>query len=35
MAALFIAGVGAIVIWDTTTYTDADSYVFPRTIARS
>jgi len=32
MAALFIA-LGAIVIWDTTTYTDADSYVFPRTIA--
>ncbi len=32
MAAIF-AGVGAIVIWDTTTYTDADSYVFPRTIA--
>lgn len=32
MAALFIA-LGALVIWDTTTYTDADSYVFPRTIA--
>lgn len=32
MAAIFIA-IGAIVIWDTTTYTDADSYVFPRTIA--
>ena len=32
MAAIF-ASVGAIVIWDTTTYTDADSYVFPRTIA--
>ncbi len=32
MAVLF-AGVGAVVIWDTTTYTDADSYVFPRTIA--
>ncbi len=32
MAALFVA-LGAIVIWDTTTYTDADSYVFPHTIA--
>ncbi|MCH9806279.1 MAG: tripartite tricarboxylate transporter TctB family protein [Alphaproteobacteria bacterium] len=32
MAALFVA-IGALVIWDTTTYTDADSYVFPRTIA--
>ena len=32
MAALF-AGVGAIVIWDTMSYTDADSYVFPRTVA--
>ncbi|MBU2582656.1 MAG: tripartite tricarboxylate transporter TctB family protein [Alphaproteobacteria bacterium] len=32
MAAIFIA-LGAVVIWDTTTYTDADSYVFPRTIA--
>ena len=32
MAAIFIA-IGVIVIWDTTTYTDADSYVFPRTIA--
>lgn len=32
MAALFVA-IGAIVIWDTTTYADADSYVFPRTIA--
>lgn len=32
MAALF-AGLGAIVIWDTLSYTDADSYVFPRTIA--
>lgn len=32
MAALFVA-LGAIVIWDTTSYTDADSYVFPRTIA--
>jgi tripartite tricarboxylate transporter TctB family protein len=32
MAAIF-AGIGAVVIWDTTTYTDADSYVFPRTIA--
>ncbi|MEQ8824227.1 MAG: tripartite tricarboxylate transporter TctB family protein [Filomicrobium sp.] len=32
MAALFIA-IGALVIWDTTFYTDADSYVFPRTIA--
>lgn len=32
MAAIFIA-IGAVVIWDTTSYTDADSYVFPRTIA--
>jgi len=31
-AAIF-AAIGALVIWDTTTYTDADSYVFPRTIA--
>lgn len=31
-AALFIA-VGALVLWDTTTYADADSYVFPRTVA--
>lgn len=32
MAALFIA-VGGIVIWDTTSYTDTDSSVFPFTIA--
>lgn len=32
VAAIFVA-IGAVVIWDTTTYTDADSYVFPRTIA--
>jgi putative tricarboxylic transport membrane protein len=32
MAALFV-GIGALVIWDTTSYADADSYVFPRTIA--
>ncbi len=30
---LVFAAIGGIVIWDTTTYTDADSYVFPRTIA--
>lgn len=32
MALLFIA-IGGIVVWDTTSYTDADSYVFPRTVA--
>ena len=32
MAALFIA-IAAITLWDTTSYTDADSYVFPRTVA--
>ncbi len=32
LAAVFVV-IGAIVIWDTTTYTDADSYVFPRTVA--
>lgn len=32
MAAIFI-GIAVIVFWDTTSYTDADSYVFPRAIA--
>ncbi len=32
LAAIFIA-IGAIVIWDTTSYSDADSFVFPRTVA--
>lgn len=32
MAGLFIA-IAAVTLWDTTSYTDADSYVFPRTIA--
>lgn len=32
MAAAF-AGLAALVLWDTTSYTDADSFVFPRTIA--
>lgn len=32
MAVLFI-GVAAIVLWDTTSYTDSDSYVFPRAIS--
>ncbi len=32
MGAVFIA-LAAIVFWDTTSYTDADSYVFPRAVA--
>lgn len=32
MAAAF-AILAALVLWDTTSYTDADSFVFPRTIA--
>ena len=32
MALIFI-GVAAVVLWDTTSYTDADSFVFPRAIA--
>ncbi len=32
MAVVFII-IAAIVFWDTTSYTDADSYVFPRAIA--
>lgn len=32
VAALLI-GVGCMVLWDTTTYADADSSVFPRTFA--
>lgn len=32
MAGLFIV-IAAVTLWDTTSYTDADSYVFPRTIA--
>jgi len=32
MALVFIA-IGAVVLWDTLSYTDADSYVFPRTVA--
>ena len=31
MSLLFI-GLAAIVYWDTTSYTDSDSYVFPRAI---
>lgn len=32
MAAVFIV-LAAIVFWDTTSYTDSDSYVFPRAVA--
>ena len=32
MAVVFIA-LAAVSLWDTTTMTDADSYVFPRAIA--
>ncbi len=32
MAAVFLAIV-AVVFWDSTSYTDADSYVFPRAVA--